>query len=115
MITLIASCQFFTTSFQFQKAFKNAAIAVSFILPAEVINSKISHATEVIIPTVTNTQPKAVSKEYIKSTSGIEYYDYTIGNGPIATFGDKVVYNYKGRLAGIIHKKLPVYVIIKYK
>mmetsp|Transcript_10780 Transcript_10780/g.10408 ORF Transcript_10780/g.10408 Transcript_10780/m.10408 type:complete len:229 (+) Transcript_10780:176-862(+) len=100
MIFLIASCQFFTSSFQFQKALKSTVIAVSFILPAEVINSKISHATEVVVPTVTNTQPKVVSKEYVKSTTGIEYYDYTIGDGPIATFGDKVVYNYKGRLAG---------------
>jgi hypothetical protein len=80
MITLIASNQFFTSSFQFQKALKSTVIAVSFILPVEAIIPKVSYATEVAVPIVTKPNRLGlVSKEYVKSSSGIEYYDYTIG------------------------------------
>jgi FKBP-type peptidyl-prolyl cis-trans isomerase len=46
---------------------------------------------------------ESVSNEYQKSPStGIEYYEYKLGDGVPAKFGDKVVYNYKGRLAGTL-------------
>jgi FKBP-type peptidyl-prolyl cis-trans isomerase len=39
--------------------------------------------------------------EYSRSVgTGIEYYDYKIGDGASPKVGDKVVFNYKGRLAG---------------
>jgi FKBP-type peptidyl-prolyl cis-trans isomerase len=39
--------------------------------------------------------------EYSRSVgTGIEYYDYKVGDGAAPKVGDKVVFNYKGRLAG---------------
>lgn len=38
--------------------------------------------------------------KYLKSHTGIEYYDYRVGDGPDVKNGDKVIFNYKGRLAG---------------
>mmetsp|Transcript_8289 Transcript_8289/g.8445 ORF Transcript_8289/g.8445 Transcript_8289/m.8445 type:complete len:177 (+) Transcript_8289:276-806(+) len=37
---------------------------------------------------------------YQKSKTGIEYYDYTIGDGKTPSMGDKISFHYKGRLAG---------------
>ena len=80
-----------------------AAVFALAIIPAELANiCPVSAADATIVPTsVSIEKPKAVLNEYVKSTStGIEYYDYKIGDGPAAKFGDKVAYNYKGRLAG---------------
>lgn len=38
--------------------------------------------------------------KYSRSSTGIEYYEYKVGDGPAAKYGDKIVWNYKGRLAG---------------
>jgi hypothetical protein len=38
--------------------------------------------------------------DYQKSSSGIEYYDYKVGDGRVIKKGDRVVLDYKGRLAG---------------
>lgn len=83
---------------------KVAVIASAFVaFPTSVVTPFVAFAAEEIaVPaTVKIEQPKVVLNEYIRSTStGIEYYDYKIGEGPAAKFGDKVAYNYKGRLAG---------------
>jgi hypothetical protein len=43
----------------------------------------------------------ATPSGYTKSRStGIEFYNYKNGDGPEAKMGDRVVFNYKGRLAG---------------
>ena len=88
----------------FSKYVKSGIIASTiFSLPVVLVTPTISFAVdEVAVPAIVNIeQPKVVLNEYIRSSStGIEYYDYTIGDGPAAKFGDKVLYNYKGRLAG---------------
>ena len=80
-----------------------AAACVLAVIPVEMVNiCPVSAADAIAVPTsVSVERPKVVLNEYVKSTStGIEYYDYKIGEGPAAKFGDKVAYNYKGRLAG---------------
>jgi hypothetical protein len=83
---------------------KFAAISSVFVaFPTAIATPLVAFAAEeIVIPaTVKIEQPKVVLNEYIRSTStGIEFYDYKIGDGPAAKFGDKVAYNYKGRLAG---------------
>ena len=110
----IAQCgtSFSTTCRSLNKCVKSAFLAAAvFALPVELINVRAALAVdEVVVPSVVvSDQPKVVLKEYIRSTStGIEFYDYTIGDGPAAKFGDKVSYNYKGRLAGrnIYHQSI---------
>ena len=95
--------------------FKSALIATALIAIPMELTATIAIADETVpsvtiaVPSVvTAEQPKVVLKEYRRSTStGIEYYDYIIGDGPVAKFGDKVSYNYKGRLAGIKFSKRP--------
>eukprot|EP01041_Mallomonas_annulata_P004371 gene4371-8704_t len=56
-----------------------------------------------IIPALVAMRPldsAAVESLYRKSTSGVEYYDYVIGDGISPAYRDKVVFHYKGRLAG---------------
>lgn len=81
-----------------------AAFALA-VIPAEIAYiCPVSAVDEIVVPTTVSIEkPKVVLNEYVKSTStGIEFYDYKIGEGPPAKFGDKVAYNYKGRLAGIV-------------
>ena len=43
----------------------------------------------------------SANPSYIRSpTTGIEFYDYKTGDGESVTYGSKVVFHYKGRLAG---------------
>ena len=80
-----------------------ALISTLVCVPADFADSFVAFAAEdvSVLQTVSAEQPKVILNEYRKSTStGIEFYDYKIGDGPAAKFGDKVAYNYKGRLAG---------------
>lgn len=42
----------------------------------------------------------AVEAPYLKSSTGIVFYDYKIGDGISPVQGDKITFHYKGRLAG---------------
>lgn len=90
---------------EFSGIFKSAAVASMLaIIPAEFVSPCVTFAAEeIIVPTTVSIEkPKVALNEYIRSVStGIEFYDYKIGEGPPAKFGDKVAYNYKGRLAGM--------------
>ena len=92
------------SSHKFGTKFRSLAVACALaVIPAEMANiCPVFAADATVVPTsVSIEKPKVVLNEYVKSTStGIEYYDYKIGEGPAAKFGDKVAYNYKGRLAG---------------
>ena len=104
--SLVHSCLDLSIASQnFGRYFKSCMIASAiFALPVEFAAPSISSAAdELAVPAIVNIdQPKVVLNEYIRSGStGIEYYDYIIGDGPAAKFGDKVLYNYKGRLAGL--------------
>lgn len=86
-----------------QKVKFTAIASVFAAFPVAIMTPFVTFAAEetAIPATVKIEQPKVVLNEYIRSTStGIEFYDYKIGEGPAAKFGDKVAYNYKGRLAG---------------
>ena len=100
---------------ELSRSIKVAAISSAFLaLPLTIAAPCVSFASEeMIVPAIVKTeQPKVVLNEYIRSTStGIEFYDYKIGEGPAAKFGDKVAYNYKGRLAG----RSPLYVVTCYR
>ena len=80
-----------------------ALITTLVCIPDQFVNRFVAFAAEdvTVLQTVSVEQPKVILNEYRKSKStGIEFYDYKIGEGPAAKFGDKVAYNYKGRLAG---------------
>ena len=80
-------------------------------IPNDFAKTFVAFAAEdvTVLQTVSTEQPKVILNEYRKSTStGIEFYDYKIGDGPAAKFGDKVAYNYKGRLAGTLPSRLPI-------
>lgn len=88
-----------------------ALISTLVCIPDQFINRFVAFAVEdvTVLQTVSVEQPKVILNEYRKSKStGIEFYDYKIGEGPAARFGDKVAYNYKGRLAGTKPFHIPI-------
>ena len=105
-LSVVHSCLDLSIACQsFGKYIKSGIVASAFFaIPVEFVRPSISLAADAVaVPAIVNIdQPKVVLNEYIRSGStGIEYYDYIIGDGPAAKFGDKVLYNYKGRLAGL--------------
>ena len=73
----------------------SAVAAASFLSFATVYNH---HFALLSVPPVQAVVRNDV--QYIKSSTGLEYYDYRIGDGEEARIGDKVSINVKGYLAG---------------
>lgn len=73
----------------------SAVAAASFLSFATVFNH---HSTFPSVPSVNAVVRNDV--QYTKSSTGLEYYDYRIGDGEEARVGDKVTINVKGYLAG---------------